>query len=161
MTAASIAVKSEKVAFTSAMVLLANISRMLKQLPLTARTWGHFKLPKINHNDDNKNALEKILRTSTVSSTFRTLASGSGASTTMLCWQRHFGTRAGMTQRYGLQGVWKCETHLTLKCGNKEVRFEILTHCETIEKTLQVVDCEKHFALWTGMVWTRSSQDWS
>lgn len=95
------------------------------------------------------NALEGFLRTSTVSSTFRTLASGSGASTTMLCSALWHPSRNDAA----LRRCRVCEnvfTHLTLKCGNKEVRFEILTHCETIEKTLQV-DCESplHF----GQAW--------
>ena len=148
------------VAFTSAMVLLANISRMLKQLPLTARTWGHFQVAKNKPQRQQKRPRENPPHLHGELH-FSHLGLRLWGLHHHALWQRHFGTRAGMTQRYGLQGVWKCETHLTLKCGNKEVRCKILTHSETIEKTLQVVDCEKHFALWTGMVWTRSSQDWS
>lgn len=147
------------VAFTFAMVLLANISRMLKQLPLTARTWGHFKLPKINHDDD-KNALEGFLRTSTVSSTFRTLASGSGASTTMLFGN---GTLAPEQEWRSATGYRVCENVKLTSPWNVETKKCDLKYLHTVkpfEKTLQVVDCEKHFALWTGMVWTRSSQDW-
>ena len=157
MTAASIACEFYKVAFTSAMVLLANISRMLKQLPLTARTWGHFQVAKNKPQRRQKRPRGKSSAPPRWAPLFAPWppALGPPPPCSLATAPEHEWRSAT-----ALQGVWKCETHLTFKCGNKEVRCKILTHCETIEKTLQVVDCEKHFALWTGMVWTRSSQDW-